>query len=88
MRNDSVSPSSAYLNKKLLTTGAGLLAIGGLLGFAGMALAGAAVLSATRQWVGQMEVSPREMAALRWRQAKQASLAGAHAWRETTAAGR
>lgn len=76
------SNSTSYLNKRLLTTGAGLAAIGGLIGFAGMTLAAAAVLGATRQWVGRMEMSPRDMATLRWRQAKHASLAGAQAWRE------
>jgi hypothetical protein len=76
------SNSTSYLNKRLLTTGAGLAAIGGLIGFAGMTLAAAAIFGATRQWVGRMEVSPRDMATMRWRQARHASLAGAQAWRE------
>jgi hypothetical protein len=75
---------SGHLNKRLLTTGAGLAAVGGMIGFAGMALAAVAVLTATRRYVGQMEVSPRDMAALRWRQAKHASMAGAQAWRENS----
>jgi hypothetical protein len=84
----TTTSSSVYLNKRLLATGAGLAAIGGLIGFAGVALAGAAVFGATRQWVGQLETSPRDVVALKLRQAKQASLAGAHAWRETSTGSR
>jgi hypothetical protein len=76
------SPRQVYLNKRLLMTGAALIAVGGLVGFAGMAIGGAAVVAALRQWVQQMEVSPRERAAIRWHQAREASLAGARAWRE------
>ena len=75
-----------HINKRLLVAGVGLATIGGVLGFAGMALGGAAVLAAVRDWVGQLEVSPREVAMHKWQQAKQASLAGAHAWKEAVPA--
>jgi hypothetical protein len=82
MTNGETSQGQVYINKRLLTVGAGLVAVGGLLGFAGMVVGGVAVLAAVRQWVRHMEVPPRETAALKWHQAKEASLAGARAWRE------
>jgi hypothetical protein len=82
MTSGQTTPGQVYVNKRLLTAGAGLIAVGGLLGFTGMVLGGTAVLAAVRQWVRQMEVPPRERAALKWHQAKEASRAGARAWRE------
>jgi hypothetical protein len=76
------SSGHVYIDKRLVTAGVGLMAIGGIIGFAGMALGGAAMLAAMRQYVRDLEVSPREQAALRWRQAKEATVAGAHAWRD------
>ena len=58
-----------------------LVGIGGLLGFTGMVLAGSALLSATRQWVNQLERPPGEIARRRWQQTKAAASAGADAWR-------
>jgi hypothetical protein len=82
MMSGAASHGRVHINRRLLTAGAALMAVGGLLGFAGVALGGTAVLIAVRQWVREMEVSPRERAAMTWRQAKQASLAGARAWRD------
>jgi hypothetical protein len=82
MTSGEISQGHVYVNKRLLTAGAGLVAVGGLLGFAGMALAGTAVLAATRQWIRQLEVSPRERAVAALHQAREASVAGARAWRE------
>jgi hypothetical protein len=58
-----------------------LVGIGGLLGFTGMVLVGSALLSATRQWVNQLERPPGEIARRRWQQTKAAASAGADAWR-------
>jgi hypothetical protein len=88
MTSGEISHGHVYINKRLLTAGAALVAAGGLLGFVGMTLGGTAVLSALRQWAGQLEVSPRERAAQRWHQAREASLAGAQAWRAAGPAGR
>ena len=46
-----------------------------------MVLVGSALLSATRQWVNQLEQPPSEMARRKWQQAKAAASAGAEAWR-------
>ena len=47
---------------------------------AGLAVGGAHLLTATRQWVNEMEVAPSELARLKWTQAKAAMSAGAQAW--------
>ena len=80
MRND-VSQEGVRVNRSLLIGGGGLVGIGGLLGFTGMVLVGSALLSATRQWVNQLEQPPSEMARRKWQQAKAAASAGAGAWR-------
>jgi hypothetical protein len=80
--------SSTGLNKRLLATGAGLMAVGSMIGLAGMALAGVAVFTATRRYVGRMETSPRDLMVNKVRQAREASLAGADAWRKASVNGR
>jgi hypothetical protein len=80
--------SASGLNKRLLATGAGLTAVGGMIGLAGMAVAGAAVFAATRRYVGRMETSPRDLMSLKLHQAREASLAGAQAWRKASVNGR
>jgi hypothetical protein len=80
MRND-VSQESIQVNRSLLIGGGVLVGIGGVLGFTGMVLVGSALLSATRQWVNQLERPPSEIARRKWQQAKVAASAGAEAWR-------
>jgi hypothetical protein len=75
------SPEGMQLNRRLLVGGGLLVGIGGLLGFTGMVLVGSALLSATRQWVQQLEQPPSELARRTWQQAKVAASAGAQAWR-------
>jgi hypothetical protein len=81
MTSDRANHSPIQINRRLLASGAALMAIGGVVGFAGMALGGAAIFTALRQWVRQMDHSPTEIAVQKLHQAKEASLAGAHAWR-------
>jgi hypothetical protein len=84
--NDRQTGGEIQLNRSLLIGGGVLVALGGLLGFAGMALASSALISASRQWVGQLETPPSEIARRRWEQAKAAAAAGASAgataWRD------
>ena len=47
---------------------------------AGLAEGSAHLLTATRQWVNEMEVAPSDLARLKWTQAKAAMSAGAQAW--------
>ena len=53
---------------------------------AGLAVGGGHLLSATRQWVDEMEVPPSELARIKWAQAKAAMSAGAQAWQDGTQA--
>ena len=79
---DRGSTGDIQLNRSLLVGGGVLVALGGLLGFTGMALVSSALLSATRQWVNQLERPPTEIARRRWEQTKAAASAGAAAWRD------
>lgn len=78
---DPTSTGDIQLNRSLIVGGGVLVAVGGLLGFAGMALLSSALISATRQWVDQLDTPPSEMARRRWAQTKHAASAGAAAWR-------
>ena len=79
------SKGDIQLNRSLVVGGGALVALGGLLGFAGMALLSSALISATRQWVDHLEKPPTQMARERWQQTKAAATAasrsGAAAWR-------
>jgi hypothetical protein len=79
--SNNASPDGMQVNRSLLVGGGVLVGIGGLLGFTGMVLVGSALLSATRQWVKQLEQPPSVMARRTWQQAKVAASAGAQAWR-------
>ena len=79
---DQGSRGDIQLNRNLLVGGGVLVALGGLLGFTGMALVSSALISATRQWVDQLERPPSEVARRRWEQTKAAASAGAAAWRD------
>jgi hypothetical protein len=80
------SDDDVQLNRGLIVGGGVLVALGGLLGFAGMGLLISALLSATRRWVDHMEQPPAEIARRKWRQTKAAATAGASAgaaaWRD------
>jgi hypothetical protein len=80
---DLSSKGDIQLNRSLLVGGGVLVALGGLLGFTGMALVASALISATRRWVDHLERPPSEMARRRWEQAKAAASAGAAAWRNS-----
>jgi hypothetical protein len=81
MMSSNASQGGIQVNRSLLAGGGVLVGIGGLLGFTGVVLLGSALLSATRQWVNQLERPPSEIARRRWQQAKAATSAGAEAWR-------
>jgi hypothetical protein len=81
MMSNDASQGGIQVNRSLLVGGGVLVGIGGLLGFTGMVLVGSALLSATRQWVDQLERPPSEIARRKWQQTKAAASAGAEAWR-------
>jgi hypothetical protein len=70
-----------------MITGSTLVAVGGLIALAGVAVGGWHVLSAIQQWVREMEVPPSELAKIKWSQAKSAAAAGTAAWQNGVPAG-
>jgi hypothetical protein len=81
------APPGIQLDRRRITRGGALVGIGGLLGFTGIALIGSALVTATRQWIRELDQPPSELAKLRWQQAKAATAAGAEAWRSSVPAG-
>jgi len=69
-----------------LIISAALVGTGTVIVLAGLAVGGGHLLSATRQWVNEMEVPPSELARVKWAQAKAAMSAGAQAWQDGTQA--
>jgi hypothetical protein len=69
-----------------LITGAALVGAGALIALAGLAVGGSHLVSATRRWIREMEVPPREQARIKWAQAKTAAAAGADAWQNGVSA--
>ena len=69
-----------------LVTGGALVGAGALIALAGMAVGGSHLVSATRRWIREMEVPPREQARIKWAQAKTAAAAGAAAWQNGVSA--
>jgi len=84
---DQDSRGAIQFNRNLLVGGGVLVALGGLLGFTGMALVSSALISATRQWIDHLERPPGEIARRRWEQTKAAASAGAAAWRDNPSRG-
>jgi hypothetical protein len=78
---DEASGNVVQVNQGLVMGGAVLIGIGGLFGFAGVMLLSAAVVSATRRWLQQLDRPPMEIAKLRMQQMRAATSAGAEAWR-------
>ena len=69
-----------------LITSAALVGAGAMIALAGLAVGGSHLFSATRRWIQEMEVPPREQARIRWAQAKTAAAAGAAAWQNGVSA--
>ena len=68
-----------------LITSAALVGVGSVIVLAGLAVGGSHLSAATRRWVREMEVPPREQARIKWAQAKTAATAGAAAWQRSSA---
>ena len=63
-----------------LITSATMVGVGTLIALTGLAVGFQHLVSATRQWVNEMEVPPSELARLKWTQARAAMAAGTSAW--------
>jgi len=82
MSERRTDPSVQDLNRGVLFAAAALLAVAGLAGAAGFAMFCAALFGATRSWYRRADLTPRELANLKWHQAKAAAGAGASAWQD------
>jgi hypothetical protein len=76
-------PSLQDLPRELLAVAAVLIGVGSALGLAGLATGAAALATAGRRWYSRADLSPGELARLKWEQAKAVAGAGSGAWRET-----
>jgi hypothetical protein len=77
---NQVTKPTINLNTQQVVGGAILIGLGGVLAIAGMALAGAAIVSAYRDRVSQMDVPPTELARRHWGRIKAATAAGVGQW--------
>ncbi|MFJ4203963.1 hypothetical protein ACIP2Y_30610 [Streptomyces sviceus] len=83
MNHHRQSQHTIEINTRLMTTGVVLTAAGAMVAWAGMAIAAAAVAAAGRRLIRDMDMPPSQQAAMKWRQAKEASRAGMQAWHST-----
>ena len=65
---------------------AALVVAGGVLAATGLALGAAAVVLAGRNGYRRADLTPTQLARLKWEQARAAAGAGARAWRDTAVA--
>ena len=76
-------PSLADLPRELLAVAAVLIGVGSALGLAGLATGAAALATAGRRWYRRADLSPGELARLKWEQTKAVAAESGGAWRET-----
>jgi len=76
------------INSGPIIMGAALAAVGGLVGFAGLALGASALVTAARRWVDELDQPPTEVAKATWQQLRAAGAAGAEAWKSPSDARR
>jgi hypothetical protein len=83
MRNGQNSSSRSFqLNATPVIVGVALIGAGGLIGLTGVIVGGTAMISATRQWLGELEVPPSDVVKQKLGQTKAATAAGASAWKQ------
>ena len=86
MTDRRTDPSLQDLNRGMVVAAAALVVAGGVLGATGFALGAAAVVLAGRNWYRRADLTPNQLARLKWEQARAAAGAGAGAWRYTEVA--
>ncbi|MCX4906344.1 hypothetical protein [Streptomyces sp. NBC_00878] len=78
------SSQTIDIDTRLVRTAAVLTAAGAMVACAGMAVGAFAVLTAGRRMIRDMDVPATQQAAMKWQQAKEASLAGMRAWQSAS----
>jgi hypothetical protein len=79
---DGLIASWPDLQSGPLMAGGILVGIGAVVALAGLVVAGAHVVTATRAWINELETPPGQLAMLKWEQAKTAAAAGAASWQK------
>jgi hypothetical protein len=80
MYNSQAQQAKLEFNAEQIRAGAILVGVGGVIAFAGAALAGLAVASAFQRRVQQMGVPPTELARQHWSAVKHATTTGVGVW--------
>ena len=81
MYNSQARQAKLEFNVDQIRAGAIMLGIGGVIAFAGAAVAGLAVAAAFQKRVQQMDVPPTELARQHWSAVKHATTTGVGVWR-------
>lgn len=82
MTNRWSDPSAQDLHRGLFVAAVVMMLAGAAVGTAGIAVAGIAVISSGRRWSRRVELSPSDLAKLKWTQARAAAGAVTNAWRD------
>jgi hypothetical protein len=80
MTDRRTDPSLEDLDRRLVIGAGVAFAVAALAGLAGAVMGGVAVLTASSRWYRRADLTPQELANLKWQQAKAAVGAGAGAW--------
>jgi hypothetical protein len=80
MAEHRTDPSLDDFNRGLLILSSALVGVGTLLSLAGFAVSGAAILGALKTWSKRANLSPKQLAKLKWDQTKVVAEAMAGAW--------
>ena len=80
--NSQPDPGWPEVKSGPLIVGGSLVGIGVAITAVGLAVAGAHIASAVREWMQGLETPPSQLALMKWEQAKAAAASGANSWRE------
>ena len=82
MTDGCTDPAVQDVHRGLLTAAAAMVATGAAIWLAGLATGAIGVIISGRRWTRRVELSPNDLAKLKWAQARAAVGAGAGAWHE------
>jgi 4-hydroxy-3-methylbut-2-en-1-yl diphosphate synthase IspG/GcpE len=79
------APGEFHVDTTPMIVGACLVGAAAIIGMTGMIVGGTAIISATRQWLQELDVPPSEVVKQKLSQTKAATAAGASAWQRHNA---